>query len=256
MSLSNQKTTYKLIVAYDGTNFSGWQVQQGVESVQGTIEQGILQITQEETRGTGAGRTDAGVHAQGQVAHLHLNKTWQPDTLLKALNGVLSSTIRIRSAEIASDDFHAQKSAIKKEYHYHIILDPVLLPFDRLYTWHYRKRLDISLLKAAAQKFIGTHDFKAFANASGLGNGPKTSIRTLYRLDIVEQKGGFRFEFEGSGFLYKMVRNIVGMIMAVATQRRSLQDIDEVFLSKDRTLAEPSAPPQGLFLMKVMYTDI
>lgn len=252
---SGISTSYRLILAYDGTDFAGWQIQQGAITVQGAVEQAILQITQQPTRIAGAGRTDAGVHARGQVAHFHLSTPWQPHTLLRALNGVLPPTIRILSVDIPPDGFHAQKSATKKEYHYHIILDPVLMPFDRLYAWHYRKRVDIQLLKAAAKKFIGTHDFKAFANSPGVGNGPKTSIRTIYRLDVIERDGGLRFEFEGSGFLYKMVRNIVGMIMAVASQRRSLEEIDELFASKDRSLAEPAAPPHGLFLMGVSYEE-
>ena len=244
---------YRLLIAYDGTDFAGWQIQHGFVTIQGTIEQALLRITQEDARVIGAGRTDAGVHAKGQVAHFHLAPFWEPSTLLRALNGVLPHTIRILSVEIAPTGFHAQRSATKKEYHYHAILDPIMMPFDRLYAWHYRRKVDRDLLSEATKKFIGTHDFKAFSNSPGVGNGPKTSVRTIYRLDVKDREGGIRFEFEGNGFLYKMVRNIVGMIMAVASGRRSIEDIETVMASRDRSLAEQGAPPQGLFLIHVQY---
>ena len=289
---SLEKTVYRLDIAYDGTEFSGWQVQNNDVSIQGTIEAALHTITRQTVRIIGAGRTDAGVHALGQVAHMRIADPPSPQSLRRALNGLLPSSIRILNVSVAPKGFHAQKSATRKEYHYHICFGEVALPFIRPYVWHcrrhpsdskpeecqrdrsllkigaefvgkdsqpyadssYLKPIDLSLLEAAAKRFVGEHDFAAFANAPGRGCAKKTTIRTLYRLDTIRTDMGIRLEFEGSGFLYKMVRNITGMMVGVATGKRPLEDIDEVFLSKDRRLAEPAAPPQGLFLMRVCYS--
>jgi tRNA pseudouridine38-40 synthase len=292
---SSKTVVYRLDIAYDGTEFSGWQIQNNDPSIQGAIETALHTITRQTVRVVGAGRTDAGVHALGQVAHLRIASPPPPGSLKKALNGLLPPSIRILNVAEAPEGFHAQKSAIKKEYHYHICFGDVVLPFIRPYVWHYRrhaldstpkncrcdhallkigadftgstigggvrvradtsylKAIDLSLLEEAAQRFVGEHDFLAYANAPGHGCTKKTTVRTLYRVDVIRTDMGVRLEFEGNGFLYKMVRNITGMMVGVATGRRRLEEIDEVFLSKDRRRAEPAAPPQGLFLMRVCY---
>ena len=247
-------TLYRLDIAYDGTDFSGWQVQKADPSIQGTIQEALRTITKEEVHVTGAGRTDAGVHALGQVAHVRLSSP-APASLQRALNGLLPPSIRILSLSVAPNGFHAQRSATKKAYHYHICLGEVVLPFDRPYVWHCRRTIDIDLLKEAAKKFVGEHDFLAYSNAPGRSSARKTSVRTLYRLDVVQTEKGLRLEFEGNGFLYKMVRNIVGMMVSAASGKRRLEEIDEVFASRDRRLAEPGAPPQGLFLIHVWYPE-
>jgi tRNA pseudouridine38-40 synthase len=246
-------TTYRFTIAYDGTNFSGWQIQPNGLSIQGSIQSALHTITHEEVHIVGAGRTDAGVHALGQTAHVRLTKPIAIDALQRSLNGILPPSIRVLDVAVAPNTFHAQRSATGKEYHYHICCTDVVLPFDRPYVWHCRYRLDLSRLREASACFVGTHDFKAFANAPGHNCGPKTSIRTIRRLDVILTKGGVRLEFEGTGFLYKMVRNIVGMMVAVATGKRPIEDIGVVFASKDRRHAERAAPAQGLFLVRVQY---
>lgn len=246
-------SVYRLDIAYDGTEFSGWQVQKADPSIQGAIQDALRIITKEEVRVIGAGRTDAGVHARGQVAHVRLSSRPLPASLQRALNGLLPPSIRVTGVSMAPEGFHAQKSAIKKEYHYHIWFGDTVLPFDRPYVWHCRKTIDIDLLRKAAALFVGERDFLAYSNAPGRGCARKTTVRTLYRLDVIRTADGVRLEFEGNGFLYKMVRNIVGMMIGVASGKRRLEEIDEVFSSKDRRHAEPGAPPQGLFLMRIWY---
>lgn len=251
--------TFRLDIAYDGTDFSGWQVQNSGISIQGTIEKAIEVLTHEAVRIVGSGRTDAGVHALNQVAHFHLATDTiykDPSLLKRALNGLLPDTIRIINVAIVPKTFHAQRSASSKEYHYHLCFDDVVLPFVRPYVWHCRKRVNIDVLIEAAKLFIGEHDFVAYSNAPGRGCQRKTTVRTLYRLDVIRTQTGVRLEFEGNGFLYKMVRNITGMIIGVASGRRSIEEISTVFQSKDRRIAEPAAPARGLFLVRVNYGKV
>jgi len=244
---------YVMIIAYDGTDFSGWQKQVHSHSIQESIETALHTITKESVRLIGSGRTDAGVHARGQVAHFSLQTPHPLKRLLRSLNGLLPPSIRILSVEKAKAGFHAQKSALSKEYHYHLCLQEVVLPFDRPYVWHCRYRVHLDLLREAAAHFIGTHNFKAFANERGRGNRPKSFERTLFRIDVIETEIGARFEFEGNGFLYKMVRNITGMMVAVASGKHPPSAIDNLIVSQDRRKAPHAAPAQGLFLMKVTY---
>lgn len=244
-----------MVVAYDGTGFSGWQVQTKDESIQGMIEKALATITREQTRVIGAGRTDAGVHALGQVAHFRIAEHIDEEAVKRSLNGLLPPSIRILELASAPNHFHAQMSAIGKEYHYHICCNDIVLPFDRSYTWHYRRHVDIDLLERAARRFLGEHDFLGYANTPGHGCIKKTSVRTIRRLDVVRTATGLRLEFEGNGFLYKMVRNITGMLVSIASSKRPLSDIDDVFLSRDRRRAAPPAPAQGLFLIRVSYPD-
>jgi tRNA pseudouridine38-40 synthase len=246
---------YRMTIAYDGTIFSGWQVQIHDQSIQGLIEQALHTILREQIRVVGAGRTDAGVHAMGQSAHFRIQKELDIDLIKRAMNGVLPPQIRILELCPAPLEFHAQRSAIGKEYHYHLCLQDVVLPFERPYVWHCRRHIDFDLLEKASRFFIGEHDFKGFANAPGRGSEKKTSVRTIRRLDIIRTQSGLRLEFEGNGFLYKMVRNITGMLVSVSCSKRKIEEIEEIFLAKDRRLAEPAAPPQGLFLKRVFYPD-
>ena len=247
-------TTYKMVIAYDGGNFAGWQVQPTDRSIQGEIEAALRVLTKQDLRLIGSGRTDAGVHARGQVAHF-CSLPLDPKRLKRSLNGILPHAIRILEVKKAHPRFHAQLSAIGKEYHYHLCLSEVVLPFDRRYVWHLHHPLDLSLLAQASSTFIGEHDFAAFSNALGHGSHPRSSVRTLSRLDVIVEGENVRLEFVGNGFLYKMVRNITGMLVAVASGRRTIADIPKVLMSKDRRCAERAAPPEGLFLMRVFYPD-
>ncbi|MCH9611422.1 MAG: tRNA pseudouridine synthase A [Chlamydiales bacterium] len=237
---------YKIQVAYDGGHFSGWQVQPNASSVQAEIERALLLLTKQKVRVIGSGRTDAGAHARGQVAHFDCDQ--EPSLL--ALCGILPKEIRILSIEPVEESFHAQYGAKSKIYYYHLWLDQVSDPL--LYKYRYKVPFSICLekLKEAAALFVGRQDFKSFCNA---GSSVKTTVRTLKRIDIVKQRGGVRLEFEGNGFLYKMVRNIVGTLLEVASGKEI--DIAKLLEAKDRREAGACAPAHGLFLMEVNYEN-
>lgn len=244
---------YKLLIAYDGTNYSGWQIQPNASSIQEIIRKTICQILQEEIRLIGAGRTDAGVHANGQCAHFQSTKQLTLRSFLASMNGLLPKDIRILEIQNVPIDFHAQYSAIGKIYHYHLWMEPILLPTQRLYTLHLKKKIDLKTLSKTLPLFVGEKDFSTFANSASEGSASRGAIRNLMRLEMHHQEGGVRLEFEGNGFLYKMVRNIVGTLLEVASGERSMDEIPHLFLAKDRKKAGKTVPPHGLFLMKVNY---
>lgn len=245
---------YRLTIAYDGTRYSGWQIQPNSNSIQEMIEKALQTLFKRPIRLIAAGRTDAGVHALGQVAHFCLDLPFSCDRLSYALNGMLPHDIRIKECREAEPSFHAQYSALSKEYHYHLWLEKTVDPFYRLYRHHVcDSKFSFSQLQEALPYFIGTHDFATFAN---VGGSVATTVRTLTRIELCPQEGGVRLEFEGEGFLYKMVRNIVGTLLEVATGRRRVEEIPHLFAAQDRRQAGPAAPPLGLFLAKVNYPSI
>lgn len=254
--MTNDRKNYKALIAYDGTNYCGWQIQPNGIAIQEAIQDKMAIILREKTSLIGSGRTDAGVHAIGQVANFHSHPIPDLHKFRYSLNALLPPDIRIRSVEEAPMHFHAQYSPIGKTYHYHLTLDRVQMPFVRLYALHVRMKLDLSLLAKAAKLFVGKHDFTSFANEAHLGSASIDPVRTLHRLDLVEEEGGVRLEFEGDGFLYKMVRNIVGTLLEVASGKRPIEEIDRIFKAKDRKLAGQAAPPHALFLMHVNYPDV
>lgn len=244
---------YRLLVAYDGTPFSGWQSQNNATAVQPLIEQALSTVLREEIAIVGAGRTDAGVHASAQAAHFDAQTTFDPKRLSRSVNALLPQEIRILNVERVADDFHARYDAKAKIYHYRLHLEKTPDPFKRLYAYNVPYRLDLNLLKNGADLLIGTHDFRAFANEADEGSAAKNGVRTLLRLDLVPEEGGIRLEFEGNGFLYKMVRNLTGTLLEIARGKIPLDDLANILSSKDRRRAGPSAPAQGLCLVKVIY---
>lgn len=244
---------YKLLISYDGTNYCGWQVQPNAATIQETIQEALSKILREKITIIGSGRTDSGVHAMGQVAHFHTEKEFSIKTLNYALNGILPKDIRIITMSEVDCHFHAQYSALGKIYHYHLWIDPIVNPMKRHFVHHVKGPFDLSKLKEATKQFIGKKDFTAFANSANEGSASKDPVRTITRIDVIEQEGGIRLEFEGDGFLYKMVRNIVGTLLEVAAGRHQVDDIVEMFTSKDRRLSGKSAPAKALFLMRVFY---
>jgi tRNA pseudouridine38-40 synthase len=242
--------TYRLTIAYDGTEYGGWQIQPNAVTIQGKIQDALEILLKEQICVIASGRTDAGVHALGQVAHFHWKENLDTKKILSSLNGILPQDIRIKTLEHTSFKFHARYSAEKKIYHYHLHLDAVRDPFSRHYSAHIRYPLDLSLLEKACPLFIGTHDFSSFANE---GNSAVNPIKTLYALKYFKEGNNIRLEFEGNGFLYKMVRNIVGTLLSVASSKVSIDSIVDLFAQKNRRLASPPAPPQGLFLVSVQY---
>jgi tRNA pseudouridine38-40 synthase len=244
---------YKLLIQYDGTCYSGWQIQDNADSIQSQIEQAIKTILRIPVRVIGSGRTDAGVHALGQTAHFHVPCVLDLYRFLRSLNGILPADIRVINGVPVPLDFHAQYSAIGKIYHYRLCLDKIQSPFNRYYTFQVHAKIDLDKLKEAAQCFIGTHDFTSFANEAHTGSASKDPIRTLNRLDIVPESGGIRLEFEADGFLYKMVRNIVGTLLEVASGKLAKEEIERILAAKDRRAAGAAVSPQGLFLVQVNY---
>jgi tRNA pseudouridine38-40 synthase len=247
---------YKLTLAYDGTRYSGWQIQPNAPSIQQHLQEALRSLMAgEHVAVIGSGRTDAGVHALNQIAHFKTEHELDPNRLLLAFNGMLPRDIRIKKVELAPSRFHSQYNAIKKEYHYHLYLERIMDPFRRLYCWHVLRKLDLTLLRESASLFVGTHDFTSFANEPHGSAVAKNPVRTIYRLDLCPTEGGLRLEFEGDGFLYKMVRNIVGTLVEVASRRLTLAEVIAIFEARDRRRAASAAPPQGLFLVRVDYPE-
>lgn len=242
---------YKMILSYDGTDFSGWQMQSNRETVQATVMQAFEKIFKKKIYIVGSGRTDAGVHAHGQVAHFSLEKPIERSLNLRAaLNGNLPLSIRIKEILSVPKSFHARFSVKRKHYHYNLHIDPVPSPFTQRYSTHLRPPFDLVLLKQALSLFLGTHDFTTFANVDPGSSNP---IKTLFDIRLIEECEKVRLEFEGSGFLYKMVRNLVGTLLEVGAGKRSLTSIPELLAKKDRRVAPAPAPAKGLFLTKVDY---
>ena len=244
---------YKMTIAYDGTNYGGWQSQLNAVSIQALIEQALLTILRAPTSLIGSGRTDAGVHALAQSAHFSTINQIDIAKTLASLNGILPVDIRILTLEETSPQFHARYSAIAKTYHYHLHLGKIPNPFKRRYAYHVPHPVDLTQLKETAAQFIGTHDFSSLANEANRGAAAKDAVRTLYRLDVIEEESGARLEFEGDGFLYKMVRNITGTLLDICAGKMDQDQIPAILAAKDRRCAGSAAPPHGLFLVNVKY---
>jgi tRNA pseudouridine38-40 synthase len=250
-----ENKTYRMLIAYDGTEYCGFQMQPNAISIQEMIEKALFQITRKDISIIGSGRTDAGVHALRQVAHFKIDKELDSAYVLKGLNGILPQDIRVLSIEETSPSFHAQKSATSKVYQYRICPGPIVMPTERLYCLPLWDKIDLDLLDAAKAKFIGKHDFTSFSNKCEKGACKKNPVRTIFRIDTLNKDGLLVLEFEGDGFLYKMVRNIVGALLEVATGRRPLSDIDAMFEAKDRKKGAKAAAAKGLFLVRVHYPE-
>ncbi len=246
---------YRVVVAYDGTRFVGWQRQPQGVSIQSELERVLAPLSAPLPPPVvhGSGRTDAGVHARGQVAHFDLPRTMSPVQLRRALNGRLPPDIQVLDAAWAEAAFDARRSASGKEYRYRIWNAEVLPPDRRLYRAHVRTPLRREAIREAAKAFVGTHDFAAF---SANPHRPVSStVRTIVRLDVVGEGPRVEFQVEGDGFLYKMVRSIAGFLIAVGTGKETPEAVREVLASGTRTARVESAPPQGLFLWRVRYPD-
>jgi tRNA pseudouridine38-40 synthase len=244
-------STYKLTIAYDGTGTVGWQRQASGVSVQGLLEEALGQLDGRAVAVIGAGRTDAGAHACGQVASVRLERALPAVSLRRAVNARLPPTVRVLDAAEAPDSFHARFDARAKTYRYRIWNAEVISPFDRLYAWHVAPALDVAAMRTAASMLTGPHDFAAFAAAGG---GTATTRRTIFRSRIAGDAGGLvLYEVQGDGFLRHMVRNVLGTLAEVGLGRRGPGWVAEVLTSRERARAGPTAPAEGLFLMSVAY---
>lgn len=245
-------TRYKMKVAYDGTNYAGWQVQPNHRTVQGEIERLLSEMTsQKHVRVESSGRTDTGVHARAQVAHFDLKTPINPTYFQRGLNAQLDRDIRIVSLEQASPDFHARFSAVGKEYRYFIYNGFVVPPTKRLYRLQEGRPLDIEKMRLAASFLVGTHDFEPFAANRRVPI--KDTVRTIHSFHVRKHGADITLEVQGNGFLYKMVRGLAGFLIHVGMGRLDPEAAHDIFEHGKRTAKVQTAQPQGLFLWKVFY---
>ncbi len=273
--------TFKITLAYDGTGYAGWQRQVNGVSIQGLLEDALRALDGRDVTVKGAGRTDAGVHALGQVAAFTIDRVLPGGALVRALNARLPDAIRVLSADEVPTAFHPRFGAREKTYRYRIWNGEVMSPFERRYAWHLAGALDVPAMQAAARLLEGRHDFAAFQAA---GSATATSEREIMRSHVWKSfttedtedteeealsrpgldlrvprvvRGGelISFELTGTGFLRHMVRTIVGTLVEIGRGRRPVDWMNDVLASRDRAAAGPTAPPEGLFLVSVAYRN-
>ena len=240
----------KLTLAYDGTRLVGWQRQAEGDSVQGLLEDALARFEGSPVTVHGAGRTDAGVHALGQVASVHLTCTHDVTTLTRALNAQLPEDVRVLAIEEMSADFHARFNARSKTYRYQIRHGTIADPFERAYVWHIPERLDVEEMSRGASAVVGRHDFAAFQS---IGSPTRDSVRTVTRSVITDADGRLTYEIAGDGFLRYMVRAIVGTLVEIGRGFREPESMASLLRGSARGDAGPTAPPHGLFLVRVDY---
>ncbi|MFQ5507815.1 MAG: tRNA pseudouridine(38-40) synthase TruA [Leptospirillia bacterium] len=243
----------RLTIQYDGAAYAGWQVQPDAVTVQGTLEQAAAAIEGEPVTVTGSGRTDAGVHALGQVAHFDTGKAHDSDTWLRALNANLPPDIAVFRAESVPDDFHARHSAIGKTYRYRILNRPTRCPFRRGHTWFYSTPLDVEAMAEAAALLVGEFDCSSF-RASGCG--ARHPVRRIDAVRVWSENDEVVFEMDGKSFLKQMVRNIVGTLVKVGSGAREPEWVSEVIEARDRSAAGETAPAAGLTMVEVRYPPL
>ena len=240
----------KLTLAYDGTGFHGWQIQLNLPTIQGELQQALRKLLNHEVSVTGSGRTDAGVHAHGQVANVATTRTMDTDAVLRGLNALLPAAIRVIAVEEVSPDFHARRSARAKIYEYHIWRNPIVSPFNCRYVYAFRYPLNEEAIDTGTTHFIGTHDFTSFcATATDI----EDRTRTIYDASWHRSEREWVFHIRGNGFLQYMVRTIAGTLLKIGQGRLQPEDVPRIFEAKDRRLAGPSLPAHGLHLIEVEY---
>lgn len=239
-----------MLIEYDGTNYSGWQQQPNARTIQGELEKALRILTGEDIRINGAGRTDAKVHARGQAANFYTSSTIPPERFSKALNSILPEDVAIVSSEEVSAAFHARFSAVGKKYAYHIYRGASRSPLLRNYSLHVSYDLDLGIMREASKLLMGTHDFAGFMAA---GSSVQDTVRTIYQIDIASKDNSLWITFEGNGFLYNMVRIMVGTLLEIGRGTMDSLQLKGILRDKARDLAGPTAQPQGLYLVKVFY---
>ena len=247
---SNSARRWKCVCAYDGGTFAGWQSQLGGTAIQDVIEARLAEIFKKPVRIHGSGRTDAGVHAHGQVFHFDAEWRHGLEKLLAAFRVGLPATIQIKNVRRAARDFHSRFQATGKRYTYHVHLGDAD-PFARPYCWAVFKPLDLPAMQAAAAVLVGRHDFRAFTALNGPPN--EDTVRDLRRLGLTRRGRSIRITAEADGFLYKMVRSLVGALVSVGEGKLTPAQVRAMLASRTRTAAVQTAPPQGLFLERVFY---
>ena len=244
-----RKRNIRLIVAFEGTAYHGWQMQKNQCTVQGTLCHAIGRLTAEKVTLTGSGRTDAGTHARALVANFHTGSRIPCVQLVRALNGLLPFDIRVLSARYATPSFHARRDARGKVYRYQIYLGPILPPHMRREYFHYPYPIDITQMKRGARLFRGEHDFASFAK----GRPELPTVRRITHCELKKHGHRLSITVEGNGFLHHMVRNMSGTLLEVGRGSISLNGLKDLFIQRDRRLAGFTAPAHGLVLLKVKY---
>ncbi|MCP2604997.1 tRNA pseudouridine(38-40) synthase TruA [Candidatus Aminicenantes bacterium AH-873-B07] len=239
---------YKIIIAYDGINYHGWQIQPGIRTIQGTIQEALEKITEQKIKIIGAGRTDAGVHAKGQVANFWANINLKEEELFRALNAVLPRDIRIISLEKVPLDFHARKKAKAKIYEYRILNSQMISPFLFRYVFHYPYPLNFNKMKEASKYFVGKKDFTLFSSGE-----KKNNIREVYYSEVFKREDEIIYKIKANSFIRYMVRKIVGILIEVGKRKFEPEIINDIFENKNHSITIPTAPPHGLCLLEVIY---
>ena len=251
----------KLVMAYDGTDFCGWQVQPDAPSIQGTLAWAIGRITGEKVLPQGSGRTDAGVHALAQVVTLQIESVIPPANLVIALNDLVPASIRVLEISEMPEDFHARKSAKAKTYRYRICRQAICPPFLARFVWHYPYPLDVAAMEQAAPLVEGEHDFTSFAtrdpekndSPEQQGGRRESKVRTIFSSEWRTEANELVYEVRGSGFLHHLVRNLVGTFLLIGKGTLKARDIITILEAKDRSRAGATAPACGLYLVSVEY---
>lgn len=244
---------YMCVVSYDGTRYAGYQKQlNAAVTIQATIEKALAKIHKgEKVETTASGRTDAGVHAKGQTFHFNSSLALPEQNWARALNAVLPDDIVVVKVSEVAEDFHARYHVTAKTYHYVVLNQKELDPFQRNYCFHVKEKLDLEQMQTACQLLMGKHDFTAFCTAKTGVKGSK--VRELYHVSCQEQYGKIVFTFTGKGFMYNMVRILVGTLLEIGRGKRSAEDIPTIIASKERSQAGQTAPAHGLYLTEVRY---
>ena len=242
---------FKLTIEYDGSDFHGWQRQNNDPTIQGEIENALQIMTKQKINLIGSGRTDAGVHAFGQVANFKCETRLDPAAFLNGLNSLLPDAIVICKCECVNEDFHARYTTKSKIYRYRILNRRLPAAIERQYSWHIRRSLDLDSMRRAAAHIIGTHNFKSF---EGTGSPRSDSTRQVFEAKFYRETTDILvFEIKAEGFLRFMVRNIIGTLVEVGLAKITPEDFQAILLSRDRSRAGATAPPNGLFLVRVEY---
>ncbi len=243
---------FKIIVEYDGTNFFGWQRQNDKKTIQGEIEKALRMILNQDIKISGSGRTDAGVHAFGQVATFKADTGIPPQNIKKGVNSLIKQPIVIRDCHIMEDAFHARYNAVSKEYHYFILNREDPCAIGRSYQWHIRHPLDIEVMNQCCNEITGVFDFKSFENT---GSPRSSTVREIFFSHVSSlDNNRLVFKICASGFLRYMVRNLIGTIVLAGLNKITVPEFKKILEAKDRTKAGPTAPAHGLFLKKVNYS--
>ena len=241
-----------LVVAYDGTNYCGWQVQNNGKTIEGELNQALSDLFGEQIEVIGASRTDSGVHALGNVAVFDTQARMPAEKMVYALNRRLPEDIRVQKSFQVADDFHPRKCSCTKYYEYRILNREFELPSQRLNTYFYRRPLNVERMQAACKYFLGEHDFKSFCS---IHTQAETTVRTIYSLTVDKEGEVIRIRISGSGFLYNMVRIIAGTLIQVGIGAVEPEAVEGMIAACDRQAAGPTAPPEGLTLVGMEYAE-